>query len=80
MNLFSKRKEERDFDPYVEIVYGQFSFKGDFALIEAVMSEVKENVVPVMEESSKNALKMGLIPMQGNNVAHGEDVDGGVYQ
>ena len=74
MNLFSKSKEkEEELDPFVEISYGAFHFKGDVRMLLPSMKEVKESVIPLMEDASRKA---GLFP---NQVAHDENVEAG-YQ
>jgi len=72
MGFFSKEKEEdKELDPYVEVSYGAFSFKGDVRMILPTMKEVKGCVMPLMEEGNRQAVAMGLVSPQ-INVKHGE--------
>jgi len=75
MNLFSKEKEE-GLDPWIDVTYGAFTYKGDWRLIRLVMKEIEDSVVPVMMKGNEEAAKLGLVPIQ-NNVKHGEDVERG---
>ena len=63
MGFFSKEKEEV-LDPWIDVTYGAFQFKGDWRLIRLVMKEIEEGVVPVMMKGNEEAAKLGLIAAQ----------------